>query len=103
MSRALTILKYVPAVLCGLLVVAWAVSVFASLQLSLVNGRWLQVRSGSCWFGAGHLGQNWEVIFFSTDRAFSPLGNFCFGATPKGMKVIAIPLAIMTTFLLLPA
>jgi hypothetical protein len=34
MPRALAILKYVPAVLCGLLVVAWVVSVFASFGAS---------------------------------------------------------------------
>jgi hypothetical protein len=33
MRRALAILKYVPAVLCGLLVVAWVVSLFSESEL----------------------------------------------------------------------
>jgi hypothetical protein len=35
MRRALAILKYVPAVLCGLLVVAWVVSFFATCYADL--------------------------------------------------------------------
>ena len=34
MPRFLAILKYVPAALCGLLVVAWVVSLFVSIQFS---------------------------------------------------------------------
>jgi hypothetical protein len=41
MRRAFAILKYVPAVLCGLLVVAWVVSLFFSIStcVSLPAGR----------------------------------------------------------------
>jgi hypothetical protein len=39
MSRILTIAKYLPAVLCGLLVVAWLVSLSANLKLGLPSIR----------------------------------------------------------------
>jgi hypothetical protein len=102
MRRGFACLKYLPAVLCGLLVVAWALSAFESIQVTLVGGKWLQLRSGSLWFGDGHWGENFEVTFFQTDSAFNPLGVFVFGRSAKGARIVAVPLVIIISIIAIP-
>jgi hypothetical protein len=52
MRRALAILKYVPAILCGLLVVAWITSIFYQLGFSV---EYTTGRTPACFFACGRL------------------------------------------------
>jgi hypothetical protein len=78
MRRALAILKYVPAVLCGLLVVAWVISLFVMIDVTFplsvvgrnINGGMLmQDASAQVWYGERRIGENSANITLNKGQA----------------------------------
>ena len=66
MRRALAILKYAPAVLCGLLVVAWVVSAYWSFGICLPDGsgRQLVIGFGGPYLDAGYIQQKSDHLYW---------------------------------------
>lgn len=101
MRRALAILKYVPAVLCGLLVVAWVVSWFVTVGVGWDHHpeNFVGVRYGSI--------QIWRTtpvdwplpVSTMQDRIRDNLGQWCWNWEPD--KIICnIPVLFAVTSLL---
>src|SRR4051794_23721628 len=85
MRRALAILKYVPAVLCGLLVVAWVVSLnlYVEVAREFGNGRIIVgIEDGSAVFRLSRTVPNTATLFSQrTDWRFSrPLNRYFVGS-----------------------
>jgi hypothetical protein len=115
MRRALAMLKYLPAVLCGLLVVAWAASAFVSLCLMWPwhshddhGGFFISIDYGS--LVATHDPEVKLPFEFTTFKAGSGfikastlLGTFDFLDGPWGITEYSIPIPMILTVSLVPA
>jgi hypothetical protein len=105
MRRALAILKYLPAVLCGLLVVAWGLSI---LRMIMVVGLGDDGQSELVWT-AGTFGLVWEpnnsktfgVEVHRNPGIGSPLGFFALGQDGHYFVIVfASPICFLVTVIL---
>ena len=80
MRRALAILKYVPAVLCGLLVVAWVVSIFVPREAGVYVAEcdWrVVVANGTVGYHRSRdpfLGPGWDATYVRKHYGLHPRG-----------------------------
>lgn len=106
MRRALACLKYVPALLCGLLVVAWVVSITTTFALAFPGG------DGGAWvFGctygsvklcfSGRLEPQYQFMTFEngTDEEVGWFGSFRPQVVPLVDREISCPLPFLLTAL----
>jgi hypothetical protein len=106
MRRALAILKYVPAVLCGLLVVAWVVSIVGSLNY-VVNERGLSAVRGSLAFRGFKQKQAGLGFQLGEGSRESSIGALRWGYTEfndrRNFRVFFFPIPLILTCIAPPA